>query len=190
VLTYPHRKWKHKHAELFRFGVVSWSRLRKRLIDHFGAFKYIQTWEIHKSGYPHVNIAISNPLFHKLAVDDGDPINPPFLQPYAVGCGFGPRCWATPLYDATGMAAYLTKKALELTGHSHKNQTPVNAPRNFRRLRSSKGLLPKRVKDDTITGALLHLPIETVHALMVGVPVGPGEPEPDIRDRGLYEGME
>lgn len=182
VLTYPHRAWDGKRADLFRFGVVSWARLRKRLTYVYGPIEYIQTWEIHQSGYPHVNVAISNWAFHTIVRNDDCPENPPFLQELAEPCGFGPQCWATPLYDNSGMAGYLVKLALELHGHSHKDQTPVNAPRNFRRLRASRGLLPPRFHNDKITGRLYTTPIESFAALAEGVLVGPGDDDDEEKD--------
>jgi hypothetical protein len=58
------------------------------------------------------------------------------------------------------MAGYLVKLTRELTGAGPKNQIPVNAPRHFRRLRASKGLLPPRKKNDHVTGALVKIPID------------------------------
>src|SRR5262245_30225082 len=59
VFTYPKREWPLV-SQLFRFGYVSWSRMRKRFVKEWGPIKYIQSWEVHKSGYPHVNVVISN----------------------------------------------------------------------------------------------------------------------------------
>lgn len=155
VLTYPARQWPDV-AELFRFGVIHWSRLRKRLIRRYGAIEYIQTWEVHKSGYPHVNVVISNEELYNSTVSNHFLVKKEEIDPMCHEVGFGFCRWLEPLRDNDRMAGYLVKLGLELTGHARKNQTPVNAPRHFRRLRASRGLLPKRLKNDKITGQLLR----------------------------------
>lgn len=156
ILTYPHREWPDV-SKLFKFGVVSWSRLRKRLNREFGKILYIQTWEVHRSMYPHVNVVVSNDDLHARASKDFFQLKSEVLEPMAEDCGFGFVKWCEPLIDQARMAGYITKLGLELTGSHHKNQTPVNAPKHFRRIRASRGLLPKRAKDDTITGQLFKL---------------------------------
>jgi hypothetical protein len=161
VLTYPARQWPDV-KQLFRFGVVSWSRLRKRLTREFGPILYVQTWEVHRSGYPHVNVVISNELIQEAAGRESNFDNPTWLKDAAEECGFGWKCHASPMRDRERMAGYITKLGLELTGQAQKNQVPVNAPRHFRRIRASRGLLPKRIKDETITGQLFKLPYDYV----------------------------
>lgn len=135
--------------------MIHWSKLRKRLTRHFGDIKYIQTWEVHKSGYPHVHIAISNVKiylecekdairnFHRLMMED------------AVACGFGRIGWLEPIRDEVAMAGYLGKLARELTGEKGNYQVPVDAPSRFRRLRASVRLLPPPIKNPDMTGCLL-----------------------------------
>jgi hypothetical protein len=159
VLTYPARDWPDK-TTLFRFGVVSWSRLRKRIIQKFGNIKYIQTWEVHKSMYPHVNVVISNEAMHAKALKLYDPERPDWLSLMAVPCGFGPQAYCEAIRGHERMAGYLTKLGLELTGAAVKDQTPVNAPRHFRRIRASRGLLPPRTTNPDITGQLFKIPAE------------------------------
>lgn len=160
-LTYPHHDWP-RVAELFRFGVVSWSRLRKRLTREYGPIKYIQTWEIHKSGYPHLNVLVCNRVLFDRVHHDAAREKRTVLVPGAVACGFGKECWLESMRDRSRMAGYLTKLALELTGADIKDQVPVNAPPHFRRIRASRGLLPKRIKDDTITGTLSRFSAEEI----------------------------
>ncbi len=159
VLTYPARQWPDITA-LFRFGVVSWARLRKRLTREFGPILYIQTWEIHKSGYPHVNVVVANRKMQDAAAKEENFDDPAFLKIAAEPCGFGWKCYAEPIRGQERMAGYLTKLGLELTGQARKDQTPVNAPRHFRRIRASRGLLPKRLKNPDITGQLFKMPAE------------------------------
>jgi hypothetical protein len=69
---------------------------------------------------------------------------------------FGKISYCEAMKDGTRMAGYLTKLAKELTGAGVKHQVPVNAPRHFRRIRASIGLLPPRYKDPEITGRLIR----------------------------------
>ena len=161
VLTYPARKWPNV-TELFRFGVIHWSRLRKRLTRKFGKVEYIQTWEVHKSGYPHINVAISNESLYLLAERDFMGTKSKILDPMAQEVGFGFWRWFEPMRKQEGLAGYLVKKAAEITGAHGKDQLPINAPRHFRRLRSSQKLLPKRFKNPTISGRLHQCPAEIV----------------------------
>lgn len=158
VLTYPHREWP-RVRELFRFGVVSWSRLRKRIVREYGTLEYIQTWEQHKSGHPHVNVAISNTKLFLDACRNRKEVITGWFRENAMACGFGKEMWVTPVYDAKGMAGYMTKLARELTGATMKNQIPVLAPRHFRRLRSSRGTLPPRHKRKEYTGRIIKSPL-------------------------------
>lgn len=156
VFTYPRFDWPDP-ADLFRFGVVHWSRLRKRLITRFGKILYIQTWEIHRSGWPHVNVVISNHDLYELAWLQSSWENPEFMQELIVPVGFGMQCWVEPMRSAEAMGGYLTKLGMELTGAGVKNQVPVNAPRHFRRIRATRKLLPPRTKNPEITGQLFKI---------------------------------
>lgn len=171
TLTFPHRRWNRNRMEvLFRFGYTAWSRLRKRLERECGKINYIQTWEIHKSKYPHCHTVISNENVHRHAEacdlwervygNVGEPWKRNWLEPKVEKCGFGTICHLAPVRGGAEMAGYLVKLARELTGAGVKNQIPVNAPRHFRRLRASKGLLPKRHKNEHVTGALVKMPID------------------------------
>ena len=163
VLTYPQREWpRNKMDELFRFGLTAWSRLRKRLIEEVGRIGYIQTWEIHKSEYPHCNVAITNAHLLRYAKCDPREKNgwkQAWLEKATVEVGFGKVCCLKPIHDQVGMAGYLTKVAMELTGAGAKGQVPVNAPRHFRRLRASRGMLPPRIRSADMTGRLVKTPL-------------------------------
>jgi hypothetical protein len=159
VFTYPCREWKSAQA-LYRFGLHSWGALRKRIVRKFGKILYIQTWEMHRNGKPHVNVVISNPEISRLACENYRALRREWFIPNLVDIGFGRRCWIKPLYDQERLAGYLTKLGLELHGATNKDQIPINAPKHFRRLRASVRLLPKRFRDDTITGQLFKLPFD------------------------------
>ena len=142
--------------------MIHWAKLRKRLTRQFGPLLYIQTWEAHRSGYPHVNLCVSNASFHAAAGREGRFDNPRFLLKQVKESGFGWKCYAEPIRDAQRMAGYLTKLGLELAGAAQKNQVPVRAPPHFRRIRSSRGLLPKRFKDLERTGSLVRISVQNV----------------------------
>jgi hypothetical protein len=57
--------------------------------------------------------------------------------------------------DQDAMCGYLVKTAKELIGAAGKNQIPINAPRHFRRLRASRGLLPPVHRNPDITGMMV-----------------------------------
>jgi hypothetical protein len=81
----------------------------------------------------------------------------------AVRAGFGPVVWAeciTPR-NPDALAGYFIKLARELTGGvggDKGDQSPVDAPKGFRRIRASRGLLPKSTLfgrgDGPTTGSL------------------------------------
>lgn len=69
-----------------------------------------------------------------------------WLEREAERAGFGRITWAELLAPRSlgSMAGYLVKLARELTGGASKggDQTPLSAPRGFRRIRASVGMLP------------------------------------------------
>jgi len=121
---------------------------------HFGDIKYIQTWEIHETGWPHVHVAVSNEELWRISKRSPTSNWIDYVKPHAVACGFGPIGWVEPLRSKAAMAGYLSKMAAELTDSNIKSQVPVNAPRHFRRLRASVRLLPPPYKNPDITGVL------------------------------------
>jgi len=117
-----------------------------------------------------VNVVISNRRLHDEVTRDRFGVKKDTIDPMCADVGFGFCKWLEPLRSQEAMAGYITKLGLELTGAHHKNQVPVNAPRHFRRIRASRGLLPKRTKDETITGQLFKVPAETVREQFDGPP--------------------
>jgi len=153
VLTYPHNDWPNQQ-ELYRCGVTHWAALQRRFRRRWGDLAYIQTWERHKTGWPHVNVLIGNAEFYKATIEDWREVKRDWLEPNAVAVGFGFRAWIEPMKNLGKMANYLVKRAAELTGAGPKNQIPTNAPPHFRRIRASRGLLPPPAKNPDITGYL------------------------------------
>lgn len=156
--------------------------LRRQLERDYGRLEYVQTWEQHRSGWPHVNLLLrsSSLLEHvrELGIErreaDGPQGKRPALFPrwrrelarLAPRCGFGARVWAEFIEprSSAGMAAYLCKVAGELTRSHLKggDQRPTEAPRGFRRLRASYGLLPPRERGgNEWTGFRVRRPVES-----------------------------
>jgi hypothetical protein len=168
VLTYEPAGRKVSYR-IFRGAIRQWDMLRKRLIREYGNLKYIQTWEQHESGWPHVHIAISNVMISQLCEvcsgtwDQKKVIGRRnfrrILKQHAVPCGFGYIGYLEAIRSRSHMATYLTKKSKELVDGSGKCQLPIHAPRNFRRLRASAGLLPPPYSDPDLTGELVKRPI-------------------------------
>jgi hypothetical protein len=144
---------------VFRGGLSCWAKLRKRLTREYGKILYIQTWEVHRSGWPHVHLALSNKLIHSSYNEHPKTTFNNLMQDHAVESGFGKQGWCEPLRDKTAMAGYLGKLCRELTGRGKAYQIPIQAPKNFRRLRSSRALLPPCLKDPDLTGILRKYPL-------------------------------
>lgn len=148
--------------ETYVLGGERWNRLRSSLTKRFGKFEYIQTWERTKKGKAHVNVVLRSPKILAMGWRR-------FRRIYgklAVRAGFGKIIWVEHVKDSVAMAGYMVKLARELTGSDAKNQVPVNAPRHFRRIRASRGLLPKVFKNPEITGELKQKPLEVVEAIL------------------------
>lgn len=157
VLTYSRNEWP-RWQDQYRWSYYYWSALRLRIRRKFKRCEYIQTWERHIEGGIHVNILLSCDGFREGCYEA---LKIPFkkerwfhdwLEKNAVDCGFGHVHWAQPMRAGTrdGMAGYMAKLAKELVGAGKKNQIPFDAPRNFRRIRCSRGILPKPEKSGMI----------------------------------------
>lgn len=142
VLTMVPGKYSNEWAA-YNAGYFNWKKLSKRLIRAHGSLAYVQTWEAHDSGFPHVNIVVHNSAIWAQCEGDGWRSFRQALIPHLVETGFGRVVYIEPLRPDTGqgLAGYLTKLSRELTGSTVKNQVPLNAPPGFRRLRASRGLL-------------------------------------------------
>jgi len=176
VLTFDQSRWKNEWAS-YRGGGKMWNnRLRSSLTRKYGKIDYIQTWERHQSGFPHVNLVIhSKAMLGACTVEDcthrrkvgsrvglcaGYAALRQEIKRAAIDAGFGPVLWLEPMRTRDGLAGYMTKLSRELVGAGVKNQVPVNAPAHFRRLRASRDLLPPMHKNDKFTGELLQVPVE------------------------------
>lgn len=141
-------------------------RLKRRLERDWGRLEYLATWERTRRGWPHANYLVG---FDGLAgVLERDTIRERVVQGpdgrertaryprrmraqlrrAAIGSGFGRVVWLELIDDTNpdALAGYLVKLAHELVGSptgGKSYQAPLDAPAHFRRIRASRGLLPK-----------------------------------------------
>lgn len=172
-----YRKFGEKVAAVFRRWKTVCTGKRNGLgLDWCGS-RWVAVIEAHGSGIPHINIVMHAPklaqylrdqyqgrraagLTHREAILlDGE------LLEIAKQCGFG---WSstmeaadtrnpgrTDLDSIAGYIAKVAKNADRLHGEIAKlTQLPLNAPNNFRRVRSGKGFLPPRRKNEAYSGAV------------------------------------
>lgn len=182
VLTFDPANYRDRW-ECFEAAGECWdSHLRQALRNELGRFAYLQTWERHLSGWPHVNLILSGESLRDLVERGGVEEREhhgrtclfprrfrQWLRAAAQRAGFGPVAWVEVLRQdhADAMAGYLVKLARELTGASSKkgDQSPLMAPKGFRRLRASRGLLPPgpgRRTEGPITGAVIPVRCDNV----------------------------
>jgi hypothetical protein len=181
--------------EAYRAGGRAWQKLRARLARQYGFSKqpariaYVAVWERHKSDWPHVHLAISCPEivqdvrrrelcdmeahgFRPYRREPSGRLTPNWawgaevLRPLAVECGFGRIADVQFARKGDGgVAGYFAKLGAELVGMW--DQLPVKAPRHFRRLRASRGLLPPRRRGrGEHEGRIVKMPAETLIRLI------------------------
>lgn len=193
VLTY--HNWRGRDVNsLWKVSLVNWAKLRKRITREWGDFLYVQTWEATRKDCPHCHMALANipmwrqclPIPQGLEKDQREYIAQVnfdrIVGAHAQACGFGHRGWAEAIYGQKGFVKYLEKLKRELTQAAGKGQSPLKAPRHFRRLRASRGLIPPPFKADWITGCLIdeHGQIlERRKAALQEPPFPKGEVPPD-----------
>jgi hypothetical protein len=134
--------------------------------------EWVATVEMHKSGWPHVNFVIWHPeladwianekrerLADGLSERDSTMVSRE-LADIVTGSGWGLISTAERARSRDETLGYICKlagKVDESIGELSKlTQLPTNAPFRFRRLRSGKGFLPKRNKQDHVTGTLIR----------------------------------
>lgn len=196
----------YARAWAWRVCRENWKRLRDRLAARYAArfqvpnpkpkgqrrkawltarrkarIDYVQTWEQHRSGWPHVHAVLWCPELARevrrhgsYELVDGSRVQrwkDDVLRDLAVASGFGPIADVQfPRSNEAALAGYLVKLAAELTGSHHKAQTPIEAPRGFRRLRATPKWLERlRTATGRFGGAVLGAPVELVErALAAG----------------------
>lgn len=176
VLTFDPRLYVDRW-DAYRAAGDCWDHgLRRSLERSFGKFVYLQTWERHRNGWPHCNVVLSGDGLERAHEESGTvrrrarrsprlcKFSPSIRQrvlTLAERAGFGTGSLWCEVIDTTdggeAMANYLVKLAKELTGAAHKKgcQAPIDAPRHFRRIRASRGLLPAPVSSNEWTGQMI-----------------------------------
>jgi hypothetical protein len=168
VLTLDRRHWNSRY-DAFKALYFMWDKLRKRLNRWFSStWSYVTTVELHRDGYPHLNLLFVGPSWRSCRRHWRSMRKK--LEWHARACGFGKRTYLGPVRGRDAIAGYTIKAARELekpitderirkmVGESIKqSQVPVNAPKGFRRLRSSQRFLQSPfASDEKTSGALVE----------------------------------
>lgn len=166
VLTFDPSAWADRWAAYSGASRLWDKRLRRRLERSWGRLDYVQTWERTARGWPHMNLLLRSDDLEahvkglanrRRWIEEGGhgkgrlahwtPWRR-WLASAAPAAGFGRRVWCEVVDSTESMAAYLVKVAHEFSSAQFKvgDQRPLGAPRHFRRLRASRGLLPPRAR--------------------------------------------
>lgn len=165
LITHDQAAWMD-WTDQYRCSVYMWSAMRQRILRKWGKFEYVQTWERHAGVGIHCHIAICcENLWHATPSKKANNITYNWWRPAAVACGFGPVGSISAIRSKSDYSKYLSKKAAELIGGGVKDQMPWDAPPHFRRIRASRGLLPKIKTSDEWTGRLIFEEKETAEKL-------------------------
>jgi len=167
VFTMDQKDWSNATDQYIAAKDI-WNRVARRLRKIFGPFAYIQTWERFKKGGCHVNVLLGNQnareeFEERPILQDAEHT---WLSHLADECGFGWRCYAEAIWSDVGLAKYLSKLAKEFISGSKENQTPYDAPPHFRRLRSSKHLLPPPLKNEEMTGEMYFKSMKVMASIL------------------------
>lgn len=183
VLTLDPSQWKSRF-DAFRELRERWRPLMKALRRTFQVFdedgklvedvQYVSTVEVHRSGWPHLNVIIVSKRFAQLVARGSTKKSGPghaWLVKHARACGFGYLATCETAKSRGAVAGYCVKlagnveQAAEktadgrLVGEAVKfSQVPEEAPAHFRRIRSSVRFLPPPMKFEGITGELVKRP--------------------------------
>ena len=139
-----------------------WNKFRCRFSRNFGKFSYIVLIEQHGDGYPHVNVLIKNDLFYESCRDENwKDLRKNWLDKNVMESGFGWKYWVEPMRSKEAISGYFVKLIGQMSAEFTKpSQIPISAPKGFRRLRASKGLLARAFKDYTLTGELIKASVK------------------------------
>lgn len=117
-----------RHSDLwttYRRAKSWWDqRIRKRLQRMYGKVEYVQTWEQHRDGYPHVNVVLTSEALRQHVEElgyrknkDGRDVprwRSKWWGPAVTASGFGKIVWAETIrgpveQHGRGLASYLVK---------------------------------------------------------------------------------
>lgn len=125
---------------------------------------YVATVEIHANGWPHLNVVFHSAAlaelvrgYHRRCEAMGIPAKlrkaPRSMCKMAVDAGWGPRLSMSAVESPEAVAKYSAKVATQggvgqiSAEVTKRSQDPVDAPRGFRTLRSSRRFLPPRARE-------------------------------------------
>lgn len=133
----------------------------------YGVDAYVTVVEQHKTGWPHVHMAIKSKSLYSKTLDEEDARLEwaRHIKKSAVRCGLGYIGSVQAARNRDAVAGYITKVSgisCELLDATEKQQLPLAAPRHFRRVRASRGFLVPKIKDETVTGKLVQMPAHEV----------------------------
>jgi len=155
VLTVWPKEWPGGTQDAYLALFPMFKKLIKRVRRRWGDTEYCVVIEQHRSTWPHLNAIFTGELAED-TVEDWREARKEFAA-MARECGFGIRVWLEPVRKTKALAQYVAKLAGEV---SKPTQVPWKAPKNFRRLRASRGFLPPVVKGDEWTGKLVTTPVK------------------------------
>lgn len=212
VLTINRRRWKSGKASAYKNFWRRWQQLRQRLSRHVGDRKieYVSVMEQHASGWPHMNLILYWEDMEKIGGLDELEIYAQQIERWmkdnAPSCGLGHSVYVDAVNSHKTIAGYFTKQAMleegngpihsgadlrrvagEINKQSKGYQIPMAAPLGFRRIRSSRGLLPSIETDSDYSGAIHNpnrkdgegKPDESSEpGALVASEVGSGAPDP------------
>lgn len=160
VLTFARESFESVF-EAYRGLYHCWDKLRSRFIRKWDRLEYISLAEQHRDGFPHLNVLVCNKALWKACSEEGWREVRKWLELNAVECGFGFRTWVEQVRSDEAIAGYFVKLCSEVVSKPKElDQTPTEAPPHFRRLRTSRGLLPKVYHNKGLTGKLVQKSIE------------------------------
>jgi hypothetical protein len=138
--------------ESYEYVYKCWKRMYQRIRRHYSDIKMIQTVERMRNNYAHLNtIFVSKQLAEDWVASPL--IVSTWYNKISKEAGFGHMTSFTSVNSVEGMSSYITKisnagddgTTVNQSSHIVKlSQLPLNAPKGFRRLRSSKGFLVRR----------------------------------------------
>jgi hypothetical protein len=177
VLTVPR---KGTMEDMYKSLVRKWQSLcqwaKRRYKEKF---EYIMVVEEHKDGWPHANVLVYGENFVADVKSRGWRAVREDLNVAAERCGWGLRFYLSLVNSRDAALRYSLKLGIEKKAAEQLKdgqivsevvkltQAPVHSPRGFRRLRTSKGLLPpiKKPDDENFeikNGCLLTTQVENV----------------------------
>jgi hypothetical protein len=168
VLTFDQAEWVDEY-EAFNELRNRWRSLAKAMRRQWGELQYVSTVERHtkRTAFPHLNVIVaSRGMADAMRVMPGELVK--WLKSHAEMCGFGNQLFVEGARSREQVAGYIVKLADKASvgpvdgktvGEVVKlSQLPRNAPKGFRRLRSSRGFLPKVRPESEYTGELVRFP--------------------------------